>query len=739
MSDIPAQSDKKSQEEEETNPSSSTAPFVTTKDSAERDKSTRPKRAVKPPERYAPSDYNPQFHHFKQRGKPRGQSPYSGVVTRSHASEETVPIPVPQYNTPRRDVLESPLDIGFHRTPPQPVKKQAESDTPISGDLEQITVRSRQLFPEFNYPIPEESQSPDKPVYFPEFYPTQSPATNSPDFVSADETSPPDSPSNNLERTPLPSSPSLSPQGSPERSQSNSRSHSPLSRNSDSSQSTMPDDDNRILRTIPAPESVTIFKGRRRPCDVSFTPGPSLSDWLRSIIQYFRGTGITSDVEKIQRLPGYCDTQQGDAHRKISQLALENEGKTFDDLIAAVKVLYADSQTEIDFGKLNDLNRIPLPPLLERYDVADMLSTVRDHARKLSDAFLALPCNNSFANLPEAQRRTMATLLRRFIFCNVAGASLPRRAMKEKIYDVSNDRDLLTYTAEIQAHVTNNYTLQQIQEASRRTNIKLAHKEYYPNDFDERTANQAALRSGGKVFAIQQTREEESIYPIISNDDQYNNFLEEGQEIDLPMPDEEALCAYGTQTRNYPRGNFRPQNLGNQSFSSARGGLRSTSNYSNQRPGVQNNKTSNFSTNTMNQNNRGNFATSIRSSDSSGIGSGIKRGDNPCYVCHKRGHRFTQCSLRPRFSDLGGRTDQCAACYGYDHEAHHHALAHHSHGPIRLDAHCDTCNGVAHLSEYCPTKLAQQRNNLIRNVQNNQRPQSQPNFHQQSGRNRPPN
>ena len=113
MSDIPAQSDTTSCEGKETNPSLSNSAFVSTEESAENDLSALPKRVIKPPETYAPSDYNPRFQHFK-RSNHRGQSPYSGVVTRSHTRVETIPISVPQYNIPRKEVLESLLDIGFH-------------------------------------------------------------------------------------------------------------------------------------------------------------------------------------------------------------------------------------------------------------------------------------------------------------------------------------------------------------------------------------------------------------------------------------------------------------------------------------------------------------------------------------------------------------------------------------------------------------------------------------------------
>ena len=229
-------------------------------------------------------------------------------------------------------------------------------------------------------------------------------------------------------------------------------------------------------------------------------------------------------------------------------------------------------------------------------------------------------------------------------------------------------------------------------------------------------------------------------YPVPENNEQpYTDYHENDEAIPT---EEEALCAYGNQNRNYPKGNFRPQNSAYRSSSvSARGGTRPSGQYVNNRAQQQQNfkGTSLVTPNAMNQDNRGNFATSIRSPDSSGGGSGTKRGDNPCYICHKRGHRFTQCGYRPMFSDLGGGADQCQACFGYDHSAHHHTLAHQSHGPIRIDAQCEICNGVAHLADYCPTKLAELQANVVKSIRDRQRPNFQKNFHQMAGRNRPPN
>ena len=727
MSNIPTSSDESLIEGQDYITPSSSSQSLLTEEPAKKELSTRPKRVIKPPERYAPSDYNPNLQHFK-RGRSRGLSPYSGVVTRSHSPREFEYLTNTQFQTPVRGAADSPLDLAFHHTPPPPLKKQPDPNTPISRSFEQSSVRSKRLFSEFQFA--EESLSPshsDKRSPLPEWGRTRS-LIDIPSKVktAVDKTK---SISNKRKTKTL----SLEIINTDNTSSKTSRSSSPTTENHNIFKNIMPD---QILRTIAAPESVTIFKGKRRPCDVTFTPGPSISDWLRSINQYYRGTGITTDAEKIQRLPGYCDTQQGDAHKNISQLATENEGKTFEDLIKAVKVHYADSQTELDFGKLNDMNRIPLPPLNEWYDVTDMLSTVRDHARKLTTAFMDLRCNSAIAAATPNQRNMVETVLRRFIFCNSVGASLPRRAMEEKVYNVDGDRDLLTYTADIQSYVAKNYNIRDIQDASRRTNIKLTAREYYPSNYEERANYQSSSRNGGKVYAMQQ--EEDPSYPVINEDEMnYNDYPENEQNPNQ----EDTVCAFGNQNRSNPKGNNRFQSSSYQSSSSFRGGGRPSGQYVNNRNSQQQNYRGSPSVtpNAMNQNNRGNFATSIRSSDSSGNGSGPRRGDNPCYICHKRGHRFTQCGYRPRFSDLGGGADQCQACFGYDHAPHHHSLAHQAHGPIRVDDLCEICNGVAHLADYCPAKLAEKQANVVKNQRNRQRPQSQSNFHQTSGRNRPPN
>ena len=70
----------------------------------EKDLSAKPKRVIRSPERYMPSCYN--FQHFR-RGRPRGHSPYSGVVTRSHTPRESESVPQTQYHTPRREATKS--------------------------------------------------------------------------------------------------------------------------------------------------------------------------------------------------------------------------------------------------------------------------------------------------------------------------------------------------------------------------------------------------------------------------------------------------------------------------------------------------------------------------------------------------------------------------------------------------------------------------------------------------------
>ena len=114
--------------------------------------------------------------------------------------------------------------------------------------------------------------------------------------------------------------------------------------------------------------------------------------------------------------------------------------------------------------------------------------------------------------------------------------------MDEKNDDVAGDIDLLAYTAEIQSYVNNNYTINEIQEASRRTHFKLSAREFKMSDFDDRAANQANSRNTGKVYAMQQ--EENSNYPVINNDEQYINY--HGIEDTVPT-EKKALCAYGNK------------------------------------------------------------------------------------------------------------------------------------------------------------------------------------------------
>ena len=50
-----------------------------------------------------------------------------------------------------------------------------------------------------------------------------------------------------------------------------------------------------ILRTIHVPEKIDLFKGKRRPNDISFNEGPGLFDWLRTVDNYFNNTEIKED------------------------------------------------------------------------------------------------------------------------------------------------------------------------------------------------------------------------------------------------------------------------------------------------------------------------------------------------------------------------------------------------------------------------------------------------------------
>ena len=63
-----------------------------------------------------------------------------------------------------------------------------------------------------------------------------------------------------------------------------------------------------------------VFKGRRREDDLHFTPGCDVLDWFQSMENFFNTKNITSDLEKIEWLPGFCDPASGNAMMLIGNI-----------------------------------------------------------------------------------------------------------------------------------------------------------------------------------------------------------------------------------------------------------------------------------------------------------------------------------------------------------------------------------------------------------------------------------
>ena len=438
-----------------------------------------------------------------------------------------------------------------------------------------------------------------------------------------------------------------------------------------------------ILRTIHLPEKVDLFKGKRRPNDVSFTEGPALYDWLRTVDNYFTNTGITEDKEKITRLPGYCDPYQGDASKEISQLAREHHNKTYRQLVQAVKDHYADSQLENNFQLLNDANRRSKPIIDDQYQISTLLSSSRDHARMLADAFLDLPFNNeSLVDLNDREKEIVATVLKRFIFCNVVGATLPHKVMREVVYQNKNDSDLLGYSSKIKDYVINNCRMKDIEEASRRTHVAPP-KEYFPLQ-----QTNVGYKKRGEVHGI------EPVVPEESREDYY----EEGYE-EEPV-EEGGLNAIGggfprsSAGRGGPRGRGRgtPANRGTRGFHHGQG----------QRSNVPN------------QSQPGNNMNQQPYFNSGGV---KKKGDAHCYFCYQKTHIFPFCNLRPKAPELR-QVGNCPVCYGKFHTKWDHNAVRDNHGPINFNSVCSTCGGIGHSCSYCPSKIREQQQETINRSRN---------------------
>ena len=111
---------------------------------------------------------------------------------------------------------------------------------------------------------------------------------------------------------------------------------------------------NNIANNIAlANPQMKVFKGRRREDDLHFVPGCDILDWFQSMENFFNTKNITSDLEKIEWLPGFCDPASGNAMNLIGNIANDMKtNKTYQDVKAYIIRLYEGATVE-DFVGLS--------------------------------------------------------------------------------------------------------------------------------------------------------------------------------------------------------------------------------------------------------------------------------------------------------------------------------------------------------------------------------------------------
>ncbi len=70
--------------------------------------------------------------------------------------------------------------------------------------------------------------------------------------------------------------------------------------------------------TVNSSREITLFKGTKHSSDVTFTPGPTVSEWLSALESYFLEARITTSKDKINTLYNYYTTLIIPARKKVT-------------------------------------------------------------------------------------------------------------------------------------------------------------------------------------------------------------------------------------------------------------------------------------------------------------------------------------------------------------------------------------------------------------------------------------
>ena len=171
-----------------------------------------------------------------------------------------------------------------------------------------------------------------------------------------------------------------------------------------------------------------VFKGRRREDDLHFTPGCDVLDWFQSMENFFNTKNITSDLEKIEWLPGFCDPASGNAMMLIGNIANDMKtNKTYQEVKAYIIRIYAGTTVD-DFVGLSTQILGNHPPVREISQISERIIVLRRHLARLVKSYMDSPrymAKYNGATIEDEEK------LLEFIFSTVAAGMFSRSATEK--------------------------------------------------------------------------------------------------------------------------------------------------------------------------------------------------------------------------------------------------------------------------------------------------------------------
>ena len=350
-----------------------------------------------------------------------------------------------------------------------------------------------------------------------------------------------------------------------------------------------------------------VFKGRRREDDLHFIPGCDILDWFQSMENFFNTKNITSDLEKIEWLPGFCDPASGNAMNLIGNVANDMKtNKTYQEVKAYIIRLYAGATVE-DFVGLSTQILGNHPPIREISQISERIIVLRRHLTRVVKSYMDSPRNTAKYNVATTEGEEK---LLEFIFSTVAAGMFSRTATEKVLLarppPGQYQENTISLSIRLDEFLTKNTSAE---EAYRRSK---EHHDKEENSFLNARASLgvADTRNKGKVQTIQAVQQESTDANKIEEEN-----IEEGASVNV-----------------ISQGNSNNRNYANK--------------------GSTNNSNRNSSNNNINNNGNQNYSCLLCGRNGHTYGRCRHRPSNPtkkqCFACGGHGHRASDHNLVKR-------------------------------------------------------------------------------------------